>query len=74
MLNSTTTCAGTDVAGIIAQTCSTTYQESSSTDQTFVNGFTAGELVLSVMIFLILVSAMILTYHVIFRRVKIRNQ
>lgn len=74
MLNSTTTCSGTAAAGITAQTCTTIYQESTSTDPTYVNGFTAGELVSSVMLFLILVTSMVLTYHVLFRRVKIKNQ
>ena len=70
MINSTTTCSG--IPG--AETCATLYAESTSTDPTYVNGFTAGEIVIATMLFLNLAVLMVLTYHVLFRRIKIKNQ
>ena len=74
MTNSTTSCSGTDVAGVTSQTCTTQYAQSTSTDPTIVNGFSAGEIVIAVMLFCLLAVSMVLTYHVLFRRVKIKNQ
>ena len=74
MISSTSTCTGTDVAGVIQQTCSTQYAQSTSTDPTIYNGFQAGEIVVIVELFLFLFLGAILTYHVIFRRIKIKNQ
>lgn len=74
MTNSTTTCSGSDIAGVISQTCSTSYAQSTSTDLTIYNGFSAGEIVISVMLFFVLMTAMVTTYHLMFRRIKIRNQ
>lgn len=74
MLNATTTCAGTDALGVINQTCSTTYAESSSTDQTFYNGFTAGEIVTNVQLFLLISVGMVIAYHILFRTIKIKNR
>jgi len=74
MLNSTTTCSGTEHAGVINQTCTTTYGQSTSTDPTIVNGFSAGSIVISVELFLLLTVCMMGLYHLMFRRVKIRNQ
>jgi hypothetical protein len=74
MTNSTTTCSGTDIAGAIAQNCTTVYGESTSTDPTIVNGFSAGEIVISVDLFLILTVLSAIAYLLYFRRVKIKNQ
>jgi hypothetical protein len=74
MLNSTTTCSGTDSGGVIAQTCMTEYAQSTSTDPTFYYGFSQGEIVLIVMSVLIWAVGMVLTYHVLFRKIKIKNQ
>lgn len=74
MLNSTTTCAGSDIAGVISQTCTTQYAESSSTDQIFYSGYTQGEIVINVFLFLQLALAAVVAYHLFFRRVKIKNQ
>lgn len=74
MINSTTTCSGTYDAGITAQTCATAYAQSTSTDPTVYNGFTAGEIVIVVMIFIQIALVSVLTYHLLFRRVKIKNQ
>ena len=70
MLNSTTTCTG--IPG--AETCTTLYAESTSTDPTIVNGFTEGEIVIATILFMVLTVLMALTYHVLFRRIKIKNQ
>jgi len=74
MLNATSTCSGTDLAGIINETCSTQYAQSSSTDQSFYGGFTAGEIVSIILLFSILMVGMVATYHLLFRRIKIKNQ
>jgi hypothetical protein len=74
MLNSTTTCSGTDVAGITTETCVATYGQSTSTDPTIVNGFSSGEIVISVFLFSILMVLSVIAYHLLFRRVKIKNQ
>lgn len=70
MLNATTTCT----PGGSSTECVTLYGQSTSTDPMIVNGFSAGEIVISTFLFLILVCAMIVTYHLLFRRVKIKNQ
>ena len=72
MQNSTTTCPAPDASGTTQ--CFTIYAQSTSTDPTIVNGFTAGEIVISVMLFLILMIASVFTYHILFRRIKIKNQ
>ena len=71
MLNSTTTCQA-DASGTTA--CATLYGESTSTDSTIFNGFSAGEIVIAVELYLIFLVLCIATYHLIFRRVKIKNQ
>lgn len=70
MLDATTTC-NPAASGTI---CTTLYSESTSTDQTFYNGFTAGEIVISSMLFMILAVLSVATYQLIFRRIKIKNQ
>ncbi len=74
MLNSTSTCTGTDVAGVINQTCATVYAESTSTDPTYYNGFSAGEIVQISLDFLIFTTICVIAYHVLFRKFKIKNQ
>ena len=70
MLNSTTTCedngSGTQ--------CFTLYGQSTSTDPTVVNGFPAGEIVIAVELFLLFMVASVVAYHLLFRRIKIKNQ
>jgi hypothetical protein len=56
-----------------SSSCTTIYGYSTSTDQSVVNGFTAGEIVLAVQLFLLLAVAMTILYHVMFRRFKIKN-
>ena len=70
MLDATTTCSNV-ASGTL---CSTQYAESTSTDPSYINGFTYGEVVISTMLFLQLAVLMVLTYHVLFRRIKIKNQ
>jgi hypothetical protein len=72
MNNATTTCFGADASGTYQ--CLTAYGRSSSTDPIIFNGFTGGELVISVMLFLVLVANMVAAYHIIFRKIKIKNQ
>jgi len=78
MYNATTTCSyatsfDSGSWNLQSSTCQTLYGESTSTDQTFVNGFSAGEVVISVELFLVLIVAMVILYHVMFRRFKIKN-
>ena len=70
MLDATTTC----IAVGSGTQCATIYAERTSTDPSYVNGFTYGEIVISTMLFLNLAVLMVLTYHVLFRRIKIKNQ
>jgi len=70
MLNATTTCE-TNASG---STRVTTYGQSSSTDPMVVGGFTGGEIVISIDLFLILVVLSVGVYHLIFKRIKIKNQ
>jgi len=72
MLNSTTTCQSPDASG--TSQCFTIYGQSSSTDPMIVGGFTAGETVLIVELFLLLTVLSVGVYHLIFRRIKIKNQ
>jgi hypothetical protein len=53
--------------------CVTLYGESTSTDPTIVNGFTAGEIVISIEIFIVMVVAMTILYHMMFKKIKIRQ-
>ena len=69
MLNSTTTC----IAAPSGTQCTTLYGESTSTDPTFVNGFSAGEIVMSVEIFIVMVVAMVILYHMMFKKIKVRQ-
>ena len=70
MLNATTTCQVNDSGTV----CLTQYGQSTSTDPTIVQGFTAGELVISTLLFITLAVISVLTYHVLFRRIKIKNK
>ena len=70
MLNATTTC-NPAASGTI---CTTLYGESTSTDPTIVNGFTAGEIVISTLLFLIFALLIVIAYQIVFRRIKIKNQ
>lgn len=72
MYNATTTCTGADASGTYQ--CETFYGQSTSTDQTIYNGFTAGEIVISTFLFSILMVLMVVSYHIIFRKIKIKNQ
>ena len=72
MINSTSTCAPSDASGTIV--CLTTYAQRSSTDPTIVNGFSAGSIVIAVFLFVQIALLSILTYHLLFRRVKVKNQ
>jgi hypothetical protein len=69
MINSTTTCSAAGSSTL----CTTLYAESTSTDQTIVNGFTAGEIVISVELFITMVVAMVILYHMMFKKIKIRQ-
>jgi len=71
MTNSTTTCVATDASGTI---CSTVYAQSTSTDPTFYNGFSVGEIVIVVELFLTFSVLCIGIYHLLFRKIKIKNQ
>jgi hypothetical protein len=70
MLNSTTTCT----TGIGTENCTTVYAESTSTDPSYFNGFTYGEIVISSLLFLNLALISVVAYQIIFRRIKIKNQ
>lgn len=72
MINSTTTCTGTDVLGTINETCTTEYE--TSTSPLAFNGFTQGEIVMISIAFLVLITTMTILYHIKFRRIKIKNQ
>jgi hypothetical protein len=69
MINSTSTCVVQDGTTTI---CSTEYNNESSTK--IVNGFTAGELITNIQIFLLIALVAAIFYHISFRRVKIKNQ
>jgi len=72
MLNATTTCAAVNASG--TETCVTVYAESPSTDPNYYQGFTAGELVTNVQLFLLLTIVMVATYHILFRTLKVKNK
>jgi hypothetical protein len=67
--NSTTTCTG-DASGTI---CLTTYAADPSSTAAVANGFTYGEIVISMFDFLILVSIMAVVFHLKFRKIKTKN-
>jgi hypothetical protein len=71
MTNSTTTCSAPDASTTV---CSTIYAQSTSTDQMVVNGFTAGEVVIITLLFLTFSVICIGIYHLLFRKIKIKNQ
>ena len=71
MLNSTTTCGAADASGTIQ--CVTLYAADPSSTPAIAAGFTYGEIVNSVFLFLILITAMVVTFHLTFRRTKIKN-
>ena len=70
MINSTSTCT----VGVGTEQCSTVYAESTSTDPSYLNGFTYGEIVISSLLFLNLALLSVVVYQLIFRRIKIKNQ
>ena len=70
MIDATTTCSNV-ASGTL---CSTQYAESTSTDPSFYNGFTYGEVVISSLLFLQLTLLSVVAYQLIFRRIKIKNQ
>jgi hypothetical protein len=74
MTNSTTTCQGTDALGVTSQNCVTIYGQSTSTDPLFYNGFSAGEIMIVTFLFLNFSVLCVITYHLLFRRIKIKNQ
>jgi len=74
MINSTTTCSGTDAAGVTTQNCVTQYGQSTSTDPTFYNGFSGGEIMISFFLFLNFAVCCVIAYHILFRKIKIKNQ
>jgi uncharacterized membrane protein len=65
--NSTTTCAPADASGTLQ--CQTEYASSTG----IVGGFTYGEVVNSVFGFLTLITLMVACFHLMFRKIKIRN-
>jgi hypothetical protein len=70
ILNSTTTCTGTDASGTI---CTTLYAADPSSTVATANGFTYGEVVISMFQFLTLLVLLSMAYHQKFRKIKIKN-
>lgn len=65
MLNSTTTCNPADASGTI--TCATEYGQSTSTDPSYYNGFTYGEIVLTTLCLFIF---LVVSYAFLWFRLK----
>jgi hypothetical protein len=78
LINSTTTCSPADVITQII-TCQTLYASTStpnfagSSSVATTNGFTYGEIVNSVFLFMILITGIVISFHIMFRKVKIKN-
>ena len=66
ILNSTTTCSGT----ASGTTCTTLYAPDPSSTAATANGFTYGEIIISMMLFLILLCGITIVYHLKFRTTK----
>ena len=71
MLNSTSTCLAPDASGTIL--CSTIYAQSTSTDTSYYNGFTYGEIVISVFLVIILLTAIYSFFWFSVKGIKIRQ-
>ena len=71
MLNSTSTCSGPDASGTIL--CSTIYAQSTSTDPSYFNGFSYGEIVLSTFSFLSLLLGAYAFFWFITKGFKIKQ-
>jgi len=69
ILNSTTTCTG-DASGSL---CTTIYAADPSSTPAVANGFTYGEVVISMFQFLTLLVLMSMWYHQKFRKIKIKS-
>lgn len=70
-LNSTTTCGSPDASG--TYTCITLYAADPSSTPSVANGFTYGEIINSILLFGILMGVMVVGFHLMFRRTKIKN-
>jgi hypothetical protein len=69
ILNSTTTCADSGSGTI----CTTLYAADPSSTPATADGFTYGEIVISIFDFLILLSVMAVVFHLKFRKIKVKN-
>jgi hypothetical protein len=74
MLNATSTClpisSGTIENGF---ECQVVYGVNSSTDPSYAGGFSYGEIVISTILFLGLLCLITITYHLHFRKIRIKN-
>jgi len=69
--NSTTTCGAPDPSGTVL--CYTAYAADPSSTAATSGGFTYGEIVNGVFLFLILAVVSMTLFHLVFRKIKIKN-